>query len=113
MCKPTLQLAPRVSASVSIVTSVSRASRFRAVFVLFAAALLASCANPPRDAASADQECVYVKVTGSNMPVKECRTTEEREALAAQNEEAAQEGLRDLRALDEFGVASPGADSLD
>ncbi|MGV3591132.1 MAG: hypothetical protein ACO1PZ_05540 [Gammaproteobacteria bacterium] len=113
MCKPTLQLALRVSAFVSTVTGASRASRFPAVFVLFASALLVSCANPPRDTAGADQECVYVKVTGSNMPVKECRTAAEREALAAQNEEAAQQGLRDLRALDEFGVASPGADSLD
>lgn len=73
--------------------------------------LLTSCANPPATA-DAGQECVYVKVTGSNLPVKDCRPRAEREALAAQNEEAAQQGLRDLRNLDEFGVASPGADSL-
>lgn len=104
MTQPNLQVASIDAAA---------ATRFRIASLLVAACLLTACANPPRDTANADQECVYVKVTGSNMPVKECRTAEERAALAAQNEEAAQQGLSDLRRLDEFGVASPGADSLD
>lgn len=88
--------------------------RFRVASMLIAALALASCVNPvDTSQAAAGQECVYVKVTGSNMPVKECRTREEREALAEQNAEAAQQGLRDLRTLEEFGVESPGADSLD
>jgi hypothetical protein len=82
--------------------------------MLVATTLLASCVNPVNsDQAGVEQECVYVKVTGSNLPVKECRTAEERAALAAQREEAAQQGLRDLRNLDEFGVAAPGAASLE
>lgn len=86
----------------------------RHIGVLGSALLLAACANPVDTAAAdGDQECVYVRVTGSNLPVKECRSRAERETLAAQNEEAAQQGLRDLRNLDEFGVASPGAESLD
>lgn len=104
MATPNLQVASLAAAAVA---------RFRLVSLLFAAALLAACANPPRDTASADQECVYVKVTGSNMPVRDCRPRAEREALAEQTGEAAQQGLSDLRRLEEFGVASPGADSLD
>jgi hypothetical protein len=85
-----------------------------AVSISASVLLLASCANPPpTDAQGNAQECVYVRVTGSNLPVKECRTQAEREALAARNREAAEQGVEDLRKLDEFGVESAGAASLD
>lgn len=75
--------------------------------------LLTSCAGTPSaDSASADEECVYVRVTGSNLPIKECRSRAEREAIAAANEQAAQNSLRDIQLLDEAGDQSLGADSL-
>ena len=78
-----------------------------------AALLLGACAGTPSgDTASADEECVYVKVTGSNLPIKECRSRAEREAIAAANEQAAQNSLRDIQLLDEAGDQSLGADSL-
>jgi hypothetical protein len=103
MTTPNLQVAVTLAAAVL---------RFRYTCMMIAVPLLVSCQNPV-NTDQAGRECVYVKVTGSNMPVRQCSTREEREALAAQQEEAAQQGLRDLRALEEFGVASPGADSLD
>lgn len=75
--------------------------------------LLGACAGTPAaGTASADEECVYVKVTGSNLPVKDCRPRGEREALAAQQQEAAQNSARDIQLLDEAGDRSLGADSL-
>lgn len=75
--------------------------------------LLTACAGTPSSGtASADEECVYVRVTGSNLPIKECRSRAEREAIAARNEEAAQNSLRDIQLLDEAGDQSLGADSL-
>lgn len=75
--------------------------------------LLASCVNPPpKDAAGVEMECVYVERTGSNLPVRECRTAEERAAIAAREREAGEQGVRDMRDLNEFGVESAGADSL-
>ena len=85
----------------------------KAIGLPLAGLLLASCANDPAQSANAGEECVYVRVTGSNMPVKECSTAEEREAIAASNREAAEQGLRDLQTLGEFGVEAPGAASLD
>jgi hypothetical protein len=65
--------------------------------------LLTSCRNPSRDLQATDgQECVYVRVTGSNLPVRQCRTAEESAALAAQEREGAEEGLDDLQDLQEF-----------
>ena len=99
------------------VTSTRARSRqcLRGACVVVSSMLLAACVNPPRETAQADgdEECVYVKVTGSNLPVKECTTREQREALAAQNREAGEQGFRNLRDLGEFGVESAGADSLD
>src|SRR5690606_19702500 len=50
--------------------------------------LLAACAGTPPGGVAGAEECVYVRVTGSNLPVKECRSREEREAIAAANEQA-------------------------
>ncbi|HHX81368.1 MAG TPA: hypothetical protein GX696_00105 [Pseudomonadaceae bacterium] len=75
--------------------------------------LLASCAGTPaNNTAGADEECVYVRVTGSNLPIKECRSKAERDAIAAQQQAAAQNSVRDIQLLDETGGASLGADSL-
>lgn len=75
--------------------------------------LLVSCAGTPaNDTARADEECVYVRVTGSNLPIKECRSKAERDAIAAQQQAAAQNSARDIQLLDETGGASLGADSL-
>jgi hypothetical protein len=75
--------------------------------------LLVSCAGTPANGtASADEECTYVRVTGSNLPVKQCSSAAEREAIAARNEEAAQNSAEDIRLLDETGAQSLGADSL-
>lgn len=72
--------------------------------VLAPALLLAGCKNPvPQDQAGNDVVCVYERVTGSNLPVRTCRTAAERAALAAQMEEAAQQEILDQRRLDEFG----------
>jgi hypothetical protein len=102
-------------ANSQVASSVQRTVRSVQVLCLLAAAsvlLLVSCRNPGRDLeASADQECVYVEVTGSNLPVKQCRTREEREALAAQaarERDGAEEGLDDLQDLQEFGVENGG-----
>jgi hypothetical protein len=85
-----------------------------AACMLAAAFLLTSCRNPSRDlVASADQECVYEEVTGSNLPVKRCRSAEERAALAAREREGAEQGLDNLQDLQEFEGLAPGADSLD
>lgn len=77
--------------------------------------LLVSCANDPnaRPQASSDQVCVYVKNTGSNLPVKECRTRAERQALTENTREASEELFRQSQALDETGAQSLGADSLE
>jgi hypothetical protein len=84
----------------------------RAAFPLLVL-LLASCANPPpADQAGTGEECVYVRVTGSNLPVKECRTAAEREAIAATEREASEQGLRDLRQLEEYDGKAPGGDSI-
>jgi len=82
-----------------------------AACILASGLLLAACTNPVRD--TAGQECVYVRVTGSNLPVKECRTAEERAALAARERDAAEQGLDNLQDLQEYGVEAPGAASLD
>jgi hypothetical protein len=81
---------------------------------MFCALLLGACAGTPAGNAQAgsDQECVYVRVTGSNLPVKECRSREEREAIAAREREAAQNSARDIQLLDEAGDRALGADSL-
>lgn len=90
---------------------------FRPLFALsgiLAALLLGACVGTPAEnaQAGADEECVYVRVTGSNLPVKECRSRAEREAIAARNQEAAQNSARDIQLLDEAGNQSLGADSL-
>lgn len=75
--------------------------------------LLTSCAGTPSpEQVAAGVECEYVKVTGSNMPVRECTTAAQREAIAAMRREAGEQGLRDMQKLDEFGVESVGASSL-
>jgi hypothetical protein len=80
---------------------------------LSAVLLLTACAGTPGGGvASAEEDCVYVRVTGSNLPVKDCRPRGEREALAAQQREAAQNSARDIQLLDEAGDRSLGADSL-
>jgi hypothetical protein len=97
-------------ANPQVASSTQRTVRIvQAVCLLASALLLVSCRNPGRDLqASSDQECVYVEVTGSNLPVKQCRTREERDALAAQEREGAEEGLDDLQDLQEFGVENGG-----
>lgn len=74
--------------------------------------LLAACAGTPSGGVAGAEECVYVRVTGSNLPVKECRSREEREAIAAANEQAVQNSVRDIQLLDEVGDRALGADSL-
>ena len=87
--------------------------RLKGLSLVVLGLLLASCAGTPaNDTARADEECVYVRVTGSNLPIKECRSKAERDALAAQQQEAAQNSARDIQLLDETGGASLGADSL-
>jgi hypothetical protein len=75
--------------------------------------LLVSCAGTTNSQAGAGEECVYVKVTGSNLPVKECRSAAEREAIAANNRQASDEYFQDALLLEETGGASLGADSLE
>ena len=78
---------------------------------LTALLLLASCANPvPADQAANGQVCEYVRVTGSNLPVKQCRSQDE--VLAAAERDAAEQGLRDLQVLQEYEGKAPGGDSL-
>lgn len=82
--------------------------------LLISGLLLASCRNPVRDEqASGGEECVYERVTGSNMPVKRCSTAEQREALAAREREGAEQGLENLQDLQEFEGLAPGGASVD
>jgi hypothetical protein len=96
-----------------LISQTVRAFSPTSALVLVLGFLLASCAgtaNPTQ--AGAEVECVYVKVTGSNLPVKECRSKAEREALAAETREASEDLFRQNQTLDEFGTESVGADSL-
>lgn len=95
-----------------VLSSHRTATSLRTASILIPALLLVSCAGDPARSARAGEECVYVKVTGSNLPVKECRTAEERAAIAAMEREAGEQGVRNQRDLDEFGVEAAGADSL-
>jgi hypothetical protein len=102
------------SANTQVAPFVRRTVRILPVTCMLAAAfLLASCRNPSRDLqASAGQECVYERVTGSNLPVQRCRTAEEMAALA-QEREGAEQGLDNLQDLQEFEGLAPGGDSID
>lgn len=85
-----------------------------AACLLASGLLLVSCKNPVPDAQASDgMECVYVRVTGSNLPVKQCRTAEERAALAASEREGAVQALDNLQDLQEYEGKAPGGDSLD
>ena len=95
-----------------IVSNAAYKRHCRPAALLALSLLLVSCANPPPDQAAAGQECVYVRVTGSNLPVKQCSTPEERAAIAAREREAGEQGVRDMRDLNEFGVEAAGAESL-
>jgi hypothetical protein len=79
-----------------------------------ASLLLAACAGTPPEGtvASEDMECVMVPVTGSRMPLRDCRPREVWEAIAAAQREAAANSARDIILLDEAGNAALGADSL-
>lgn len=84
------------------------------VCLLTSGLLLASCRNPSRDVQAADgQVCVYERVTGSNLPVRRCRTAEEMAVLAAQEREGAEQALDNLQDLQEYEGKAPGGDSLD
>lgn len=73
--------------------------------------LLTSCQNPvSADQAANGQVCTYERVTGSNLPVKVCRSQDE--VLAAAERDAAEQGLRDLQVLQEYEGKAPGGDSL-
>lgn len=98
----------------NLICSKYRTARFmKLTGLLIPALLVVSCAGDPANSANAGEVCEYVRVTGSNMPIKECRSPEERAAIAAREREAAEQGLRNQRDLDEFGVESVGAASLD
>lgn len=103
------------SANMLIAPSARRTSQILpAACLLLSVFLLSSCRNPVRDEqAGAGQECVYEKVTGSNMPVKRCTTAEERAALAATEREGAEQALDNLQDLQEYEGLAPGGDSID
>ncbi len=103
------------SANTQVAPFVRRTARILPVTCMLAAAfLLTSCRNPSRDLqASAGQECVYERVTGSNLPVRRCRTAEEMAVLAAQEREGAEQALDNLQDLQEYEGKAPGGDSFD
>jgi len=83
-------------------------------FFLGTSLLLVACAGTPPEGtlANEDMECTMVTVTGSNMPIRDCRPRRQSADIDEQNREAALNSVRDIQLLDEAGPQSLGADSL-